>query len=366
MEASHPARLCRRASTYIKPADSRYDRGISGGQVTPLTGISLDGNQKGTSYAAFGQITVPLGEKTRLTGGLRYNTEHRTLDVLESLSILGLPAPIDLPFTDGATFNKLTFRLALDHKIMPDILAYASFNRGFKSGGFNILTPDEPDYEPETLDAYEVGLKIELFGRKFRINPSFFLYQYDNLQLPFFTASGQVGLANGPSAKLYGVDVDFEIAPSANVRLFGGASFIHDRFGTYTDAIVSTPVGNGAYVQSLGDATGNQLPFTSKFSGNVGVEYGIPTSVGTFTVSGNYSYNDGYFLEVDNGARQANFDQLSGSIEWTSDESRLSVSVWGKNLTNSEIYTQFATAPQGRGTSYQPPRTYGVTIGTKF
>ena len=334
--------------------------------IPPLTSISLDGNQKGTSYAAFGQVTIPLGEKTRLTGGLRYNTEHRTLKVLESLSILGLPAAIDLPFTDGATFNKLTFRLALDHKITPDILAYASFNRGFKSGGFNILTPDEADYKPETLDAYEVGFKMELFDRKLRINPAFFYYRYDNLQLPFFTASGQVGLANGPSAKLYGADLDFEIAPTANFRIFGGASFIHDRFGTYTDAVVSTPLGGGAYLQSLGDATGNQLPFTAKFSGNVGVEYNIPTSAGKFTFSGNYAYNDGYFLEVDNKARQGHFDQLSGSIGWSADESRLLISVWGKNLTNSEIYTQFATAPQGRAASYQPPRTYGVTIGTKF
>ena len=334
--------------------------------IPPVTSISFDGNQKGTSYAGFGQVTIPLGDKTRLTGGIRYNTERRTLDVTQSLAILGLPTTIDLPFTGDATFNKLTFRVALDHKFTPDILAYASFNRGFKSGGFNVLTPDEPDYKPETLDAYEVGFKMELFDRKLRINPSFFYYQYENLQLPFFTASGQVGLANGPSAKLYGADLDFEIAPSANVRVFGGASFIHDRFGTYTDAVVSTPVGGGAYVQSLGDATGNQLPFTSKFSGNVGIEYGIPTSVGKFTVSGNYSYNDGYFLEVDNGARQTSFDQLSGSIGWFADEKRLSVSVWGKNLTNSEVYTQFSTAPQGRAGSFQPPRTYGITIGTKF
>jgi len=42
------------------------------------------------------------------------------------------------------------------------------------------------------------------------------------------------------------------------------------------------------------------------------------------------------------------------------------VKIWGTNSTNSEIYTQFSTAPQGVGTTYKPPRTYGITAGTKF
>lgn len=334
--------------------------------VPPVTRIAIDGNQKSTSWAGFGQVTVPLGKNTRLTGGLRYTTEKRTLASTEYLTITGVPVPVALPFAGDDTFNKLTFRVSLDHKFTSDVLAYASFNRGFKSGGFNIISPGDPGYSPETLDAYEAGLKADLFNRRVRFNPAIFYYDYLNIQLPFFTPQGQVGIANGPSARLYGADVDIEVVLNRNFHVFGGASYVHSKFGSYLDAVISTPVGGGAYAQATGDATGNSLPFTSKFSGNIGAEYKILVGSGNVSLAANYYFNDGYYLEVDNRARQGSFDQLSASLGWTSANERLSLRVWGKNLTNSEVYTQFSTAPQGRGASYQPPRTYGITLGSKF
>ena len=334
--------------------------------IPPVTQIDINGDQRSTSWAGFGQVTVPLGENTRLTGGLRYTTERRAQDATTALTILGAPGPLILPSSSRATFNKLTFRASIDQKLTPDTLLYASFNRGFKSGGFNILTPDEASYRPEVLDAYEVGLKADLFDHKLRFNPAFFYYDYTNIQLPFFTSAGLVGIANGPSAKLYGADLDLEFVPAENLRIFAGASYVHNRFGRYPDAVVNTPLGGGAYAPSLGDATGNNLPFTAKFSGNVGFEYKVETDAGNVLLNANYYYNDGFRVEVDNRARQKSFDQLSASIGWESNDGALNVRVWSKNLTNSKIYTQFATAPQGVGTSYQPPRTYGITAGTKF
>ena len=332
----------------------------------PVTQTQITGDQKGTSWAGFGQVTVPLGDRTKLTGGIRYTTEKRTIDSVEEVTIQGAAAPVQTVGADESRFNKVTFRAAIDHKLADDVLVYASFNRGFKSGGFNLLTPNDPGYEPETLDAYETGVKVEAFDRKLRINTAFFYYDYTNIQLPFFTDTGLVGIANGPSAKLYGADVDFEFVPMPQLHIFGGASYIHNRFGSYPDAVANIAQADGTILTTTEDATGNSLPFTSKFSGNIGLEYRIDVGNGDLAFNVNYYYNDGYALEVDNRNKQDAYELVSGSIGWTSQDERLSLKVWGKNLTNSIVYNQFSSGSTGYGASYQPPRTYGVTLGTKF
>ncbi len=334
--------------------------------MLPITALTTVGAVKSRSFAGFGQVTVPLGEKVRITGGLRYTTERRSIDATQTLTVSNL---INIPIVSAAhaTFNKLTFRAALDYRINPSVLLYASVNRGFKSGGFNILSPADPSYKPETLNAYEVGTKAEFLDHKLRINPALFYYDYKDLQVPFANALGQVGIANGASARLYGADLDVEIVPFRQLHFFGGASYINNEFRKFPDAVVAIPLPGGAgFTQTTGDASGNRIPFTSKFSGNVGAEYTIPLKSGRLSLNTNVYYNSGYRLEPDNREKQHPFEQVSASLGWTSDNERLSVRLWGKNLTKAKVYTQFSTSPVGTATSYQPPRTYGFTIGSKF
>src|SRR3546814_5896790 len=68
------------------------------------------------------------------------------------------------------TFKKLTWRIALDQQLAPGILAYASYNRGFKSGLYNSIPPSADVIQPEVLDAYEAGLKTDLPDRRVRLN----------------------------------------------------------------------------------------------------------------------------------------------------------------------------------------------------
>jgi iron complex outermembrane receptor protein len=81
------------------------------------------------------------------------------------------------------TFNKLTWKAVLAQDLSDRIHAYASYNRGFKSGGFNPTSFTNPASKPEVLDAFEVGVKSELFDRKLRLNLSGFYYDYKGIQL---------------------------------------------------------------------------------------------------------------------------------------------------------------------------------------
>ncbi|HEX8445217.1 MAG TPA: TonB-dependent receptor, partial [Sphingomonas sp.] len=332
------------------------------------------GRQVTDSLAAFGQTTYALTPLLNVTAGLRYTSEKRDIDTATVRTRVATGALVSSDaLADTKRFNKLTWRIALDYQLTPDSLAYLSYNRGFKSGGYNISTPDvKSPYLPETLDAYEAGLKMQLLDRRLRINPSFFYYDYRNIQVGFFPGAfgGTIGITNGPKATIYGADIDLEVVLARGLKLFGGASLIHGRFGDFPNAIYSVPRAGGGNTTgtaaSFGlNAQGNQLPFTSPFTGNLGLDYGVEAFGGKVTANTNLFYNDGYYAEVDNLRRVDDYVTLSASLGWTG-RSGLGLRLWGKNLTNTDVVTQLGSTAGGTGISFEPPRTYGATLEFKF
>src|SRR3546814_11114240 len=104
-------------------------------------------------------------------------------------------------------------------------MVYASYNRGFKSGGYNIASPNVAPFRPETLDDWEAGLKSELFDRRLTFNVNGFLYKYRNMQVIFFPTGGVAGarpvIANAAKSTLYGIDVDFTAPPERQRAVSG-------------------------------------------------------------------------------------------------------------------------------------------------
>lgn len=95
--------------------------------------------------------------------------------------------------------------------------------RGFKSGVYNLTNPVQPVVKPETLDAFELGVKSDLLDRRLRLNVAGFYYQYKNIQLFQVTARETV-LGNAAKAKLYGVDVDVVASFGGGLRRSPAAS----------------------------------------------------------------------------------------------------------------------------------------------
>ena len=207
------------------------------------------------------QANTEILPKTNLTFGARYTYEERQLKGSEQGIIPG-----DIPVATLATadtsknFYRPTFRVALDHRFSDQVLTYASFNTGFKSGGYNTQSITDPAFNPETLTAYEVGLKTDLFDRRVRLNTSFFYYDYDHVQIALLEGAA-TGIVNGPNAVVYGLDVDYEARVTSNFTLSGGLEYTHDRFTTTTPFVPIGVVGGGAPLFE-GSADGNRLPVT--------------------------------------------------------------------------------------------------------
>lgn len=328
--------------------------------------ITISGKQSVKSYAGYGQGTYKLADDTKLSVGLRYTSEERGVtDANKQVYIIPLNVTVPSTTADvSKQFKKLTYRVSLDHRFSDQVLAYASYNRGFKSGGYTASAPDRPPYDPETIDAFELGLKTNLLDNRLRINAAGFYYNYRDVQVQR-NDNGAVVIVNGASAHIYGIDADFELRATRDLRLTGGVSWVHPKFSSFPNCPVGSAQG-GTPINNAGVCDGNLLPLSSKLTVNAAATYSREIGDGRLNLSGNVYYNSGFFLEVDNSVKQPKYAQLGATAkyEWNNG---LSLGVFGKNLTDQRIYNFIITAPNGqRVVYYQAPRTYGVTLGYNF
>jgi len=336
--------------------------------VTPLGPISsaVSYDRLGTrSLAGYAQATAPIFDATNLTLGLRYTHERKNItDISQAAYIVGVPVPLATTFPNNSvTYNQPTWRVSLDHPFSPELMVYASYNRGFKSGGFNGQNPTDAPFLPEKLDAYEVGEKADLLDHHLRINAAAFYYNYTNIQVTRYVNSTQ-NFYNGAAAHVYGLDVDFEGRLTGGFTLSGGFTVLHDRFADFPNAIISTQVPTGIII-STGSAKGNRLPFTADFSGTVAAAYHLPTQLGEASFDASYSYNDGYFAQPDNILRQPAYNLVAFGARLTF-HNGLFVRAWMRNALNTQMYGAQTAGTFNSAYALEAPRTYGVTVGGKF
>jgi iron complex outermembrane receptor protein len=267
----------------------------------------------------------------------------------------------DIP--QSQSFDKLTWRVALDHQFTPDILAYASYNRGIKSGGFNMINAGTPGYAPEVLDAYEVGLKTEFLNRTVRLNTAVFFYNYKNIQVFNITGGGAVLTQNAAAAQVYGLDVDLAWRVTPRFTLTAGLGILHSEYTNFPNATF-TPASPLLGPQTRGDASGNELIYAPNMSANLSADYRIPSSMGEFRLNFAVSYRDSVFVSADNRLRIPSYFLANASIGWTSRDDRFGVRLWVRNLFNEDYYANRTEQALGDIQYLAPPITAGITLST--
>lgn len=340
--------------------------GPAGAPPTASARTQTFGSEKTTSFAPFGQIGIGIFEDTKLTLGARYTYEKRELDA-NAVAARFNGTVVNTPFTpDSLTIKRPTWRIALDHQFSSAVLGYVSYNRGIKSGGFNILNPANPAYLPERLDAYEAGLKTQLFDRRITLNAAAFYYDYANLQVTQFVGFAQ-SIVNGAAARLYGLDVDFNARITPELRLSGGFAALDTKFTDYRNAVGSIPRPTGGATLINVDATGNRVPLAQEFSGTLAIDYDRKFSFGGLHYNLTGNYNGDYTFEADNFLRQDDYLTLNTSLRWTSPDDAYSVTVFGRNLLDERVLTQVTSQSIGYPAAYaQPPRTFGLLGKVSF
>jgi iron complex outermembrane receptor protein len=286
--------------------------------------------------------------------------------------------------------SQITYRLSAEYDVTPDNLLYASFENGFRSGGFNLARGRE-NYDPEYIDAYTVGSKNRFFDNRLEINVELFYWRYCDQQLgalgtdidgnnAFYTRN--VGRSTNK-----GVDVDFQFLATRSTLLRGSVQYldaVYDSylFNTKDNSAASDPpnfllpITTCETTQILApqrtfdvDCSGKQALYSPEWSFNIGVQQTfligslelVATVDGRYRGSREVGFN--YIPESrigDDFAMDAGLTLASPRAGWT-------VSAYIRNLTDEETPSLVQLgAGNIVGTTYLPPRTYGVRIGYGF
>jgi iron complex outermembrane receptor protein len=332
--------------------------------ITMITGYSKLTTR---AWAGYAQATLPIGERTKLTGGFRYSSERRTIHSTSAATLINgfVIDPFGPVIDQKETFSAPTWRVSLDHKLGDDTLVYLSYNRGFKSGGYNARLPGSPAFRQEKIDAYELGIKSDLAGRTLRLNAAAFYYDYRNIQVSRFELNNII-IYNGAAAEIYGIDMDLELRPARGLSITAGVSLLHDRFTDFPDADRYTPNPAGGSIRSTVPADGNRLPSTPDATVNLNIHYDHETKAGTVAFDLGSYYNSGFYGQPDNVLKQDEFVTIDASIGWRTADDRYGVRLWGKNLTNQAVATALGQSDTSAIIQYDAPRTYGVTLSANF
>jgi iron complex outermembrane receptor protein len=344
--------------------------GGPGGPVTPFAPSVLYYLDKLNSYAVFGQATAPLSTSTRLTLGARVTDDSHQVS---SANVTAL-GPVSS--RGGKSWSSPSWRIALDHDLSPNALAYVSWNRGFKSGVFNPGAPASvAPANPETIDAYETGIKSEFLQGRLRVNVGGFWYNDKDLQTRIVLQGGATTIINAAESRNRGVDLDLQFVPIDNLTLTLAGEYLDAKYLSFPGGFLyssrapgTVPPGDagGNNLVAPIDLTGYTLPHAPEFTQSAGFAYKVPSSVGGFAISGLYSYNSGFFWEQDDHLRQPAYNMVDASLSWTAPGDTWALRVWGRNLTDERVLT---TAYSNRTSSYGlygAPRTFGVTFSYHF
>ena len=341
------------------------------------------------SWAVFAEGTYDISDQTRLFGGLRYSDDEKSIRTRTVFANLANPAWIEAK----ESWDTVTGRIGVDHRINDDVLLFGTLSRGYKGGGLNPGNVAAPSYDPEYLNAIEFGVKSTLADGRLRANFSAFYYDYSDLQL------GQVAetsaLTVNSDATIMGAEAEFVYSPIDNLVLDLNLAFLETEIEDFQtadqgdiDAIApgavplldsmgnpvrrppSTFTPNGEVIQIL---DGKELRNSPNFSGKFGVEY-------TFELENGWMLapradvmwrGETYATEFNKPTdTMQNFAMVDAQIRLSNDSSPWAFRAFVKNALDDDAIVRITQegplVGRFRNIFALEPMTFGVEVSANF
>lgn len=336
--------------------------------VIPNLHVYIDSALKAEAYAAFAQADVSVTDRLKLTFGGRYSHEKKRFDTFGRAfappdeTIIPIPG---YPFArDGetASWNAFTPRFGADFQVNNQLLIYASATRGFKSGGFNI-TGTEPAYSPETIWAYEAGLKTTLLDRTLQLNASAFYYDYKDLQVQAFTPEGTLDITNAASSTIKGLELEVTATPVSGLQLNLSGAYLDATYDRYVTARSTAP-------DVELDLSGNRLNFAPEWMFTSAISYNTELADGwRGRVHLDYRWQSRVYFSSFNDRvySQPSYGLLNAEIAVSTPGDHLELALYGRNLTDKD-YTVGAYDFSSTGASkfITEPRVIGARLRYRY
>ncbi len=333
---------------------------------------SFDSDDKST--ALFAHAELDLTERLQLSGGFRYTWDKRKASI-SVYNVAGactqrVPAgtgPITCPFKAAGDYKAPSYDATLQYKFSNDVLAYAAFRHGYKSGGLNLPSPaDQYDrFLPEYVDEFEFGFKADWdIGVPLRTNLAVFHDKYKDIQISrpvVVPGAGIVSLVeNAASATNKGAEFEATIRPLAGLTLGG--------FVSYLDAKSDVTVPGTAAV------AGRQTAFQPKWKYGINGQYVARAGqAGELALSADFSYTSEALTNETSAALLTSYPGY-GLLNLRAElreigGTGLDLAVFASNVTNKTYILGGLPlgSPLGFESSiYGEPRMYGLSVKYRF
>ena len=314
------------------------------------------------SVAAFADGTYQVADNFWLTAGLRYTSEEKSIDSE------GLIAPFP-EFSGSERWDEFTPRIAARWSLSSNANVYASITQGFMSGNYAYTTvgPQEP-VDPENATQYEIGYKFANGSLAF--DTAAYYIDYEDLQVfRFADDCGCFRLDSAPKAEVYGLEARLTAPVGERLTLNAGVAFTHARYAEYNGSgVTGNPVIPPiyGYEQLPTDFDGGEMIRAPDFSGNLGFNYVVPSTAGTWGFSGNYFYTSRVPLMPAEQRSQDPYGLLSLRGSWTDPSGSWTMSVYGNNVTDEEYQIFSAAFFLGNNYILGAPASWGAQLDYRF
>jgi iron complex outermembrane recepter protein len=373
------------------------------------------------SYAAFADAQIKLSDSLKLSLGGRYTHDEKsiftnygqvaslvqltvpTFTGVECVEPVGVFTPLPgltLPIYAGAnncsgqvSFGKFTWHANLQYTIEPGKMVYASYARGFRSGGFNsraTFPTSLGPYQPETVDSFELGLKADWLDRKLRTNIALYYARYRNKQeevvqpstSPFAANPQETIVKNAATATIKGIEVEAIAQLSPELSATASFAYTDAKYDTFLNDVVGLTNGSGPD-GIPDDISALQLRRAPKFQWTFGLNYTREVAHGRLDAGVLLRYSSSYATcisparpivrgAVTNDPRcvtkdRENLSAQFGYTHFLGNDRELSLSVFGRNLTDvRDIMGALPVAGLFTFATPLEPRVVGVQVGFKY
>lgn len=364
--------------------DNRYDlTGAAGpfgqqfGTTFVLGGLAGDAvaGQKTQAYAIFADGSYSLTDKLTVSAGIRYSYEEKDFNLAFFAG-----AAAGQSTTPSADFDAVTGRVILQYQFTDDIMAFGGWSRGFRSGGFNGRAQSAAlvgPYQPETVDNFEGGLRMEFANGRVRFNPTVFYSKYKDKQEEVSRPSAggipETVVQNAASANIWGIELETQAQITDDLSFRGALGYLNAEYGEFLIPDLANPGGPDIDVSDTRQL--RRAPDWT-FSAGLAYERSITDNL-DLVVTTDYSFQDDSASNLvrDTSGLDRDIIQENSSLDFTlgvksNNESGFNWSLTGYIIDATDKNNGRLGATLDVGVFYfatgVPTRRYGLEFGVEF
>jgi iron complex outermembrane receptor protein len=331
-----------------------------------------------TSKSAFAHAVWHVTDRLNLTGGIRYTNDEKSYS-FQRLNPFNttLPAYTAAGKINGlkSTFkgDRWDYRINADYKLTDDVLAYAQFSTGYRGGGVNprpFVIEQALPFGPETLSAYEIGLKTDLFDKKVRLNLAAFINDYKDMifsnTAPTIVNGVVLSAANGTpvnagDGRFKGLEAELALRPFDGLTIDANVS--------YLDFQLKRIGATGATITGI--TLNNIAPYVTKWKAAGGIQYRFDIGdMGSLSPRFDIAHQSSFYTNIDNNPASLTpgYTIANVRLAWRSSEEDWEAVLAVTNLFDKFYFQNTFRGPAISSVTGQPasPRQWSVSLRKSF